>query len=227
MNNALSNFAQPDNRPERTIIRERIEMIAAVFSKKISEEMILVFQSALERYPNEVLKRAFGKAETELERFPTPKAMRDYCNADMPSRGWAYDFVHSRDPEGIPCLLDPDPNCEHCRDPRSFHPTKTCDNFEGSIYMYKPEDCAEGRMYLAAVKAVSKMNVMKAEKKPYSVYNESRFSQNSGMVSYRRWIAEEVTKDNLSNRLGQTKLPRSKEEQAAIDMERERRKQQE
>ncbi len=144
-----------DDRNQREIIQERIEMLAAVFSKKISAQMIVVFQDALERYPKSALKKGFTKAEIGLERFPTPKIMRELCNSEMPSRNWRYNFIPSKDSEGTLCLLDPDPDCNHCREPRSLHPVKGCPGFEGSIYMYRPQDCPEGREFSAKFREIA------------------------------------------------------------------------
>jgi hypothetical protein len=158
--------ADGEFRDVQTIIRERVEMIAAVFSRKISEQMVVVFQDALQLYPKGAVKKAFAKAEQGLERFPTPKIMRDLCNAEMPSRGWAYHFLDGKDANGVACRLDPDPNCDYCREPRSLHPRKSCAGFAGSIYMYKPEDCEEGRAYLA------KIQELQAEKRPKFIFEK-------------------------------------------------------
>lgn len=143
-----------DNRSQREIIFDRIEMLAAVFNRKISEQMIVVFQEALGKFSKSTLKAAFSKAEVELERFPTPKIMRSLCYGEMPSRTWRYSFTPSHDAQGVPCLLDPDPDCDHCREPRSKHPHEKCKGFDGSVYMYKPQDCEEGRAFLAKMKAI-------------------------------------------------------------------------
>ena len=131
-----------DDRPSAQIIRERVEMLAAVFSRKLSDEMLIVFQEALHGYPKETLKRAFLKAERELDRFPTPKAMRLLCNEEMPSGAWKYHFTPKlgNDPETgkpIRILIDPDPMPGRARE------------------LYKAEDCPEGREFLAKLKEIA------------------------------------------------------------------------
>ena len=139
MNNEWRKFAQSDGRPANEIIRERIEMLAAVFSRKISEEMIIVFQDALAGYPNDVLKKSFTQAERSLERFPTPKMMRSLCNENMPSESWRYHYKETdgTDPETgqpVKIWIDPDP----------IH--------KGEELLYRADDCPEGRAFLKAFK---------------------------------------------------------------------------
>ena len=128
---------QSDGRTAAEIILTRVEMIGAVYSRKTSPEMITVFQEALEGYPISVLKKAFLRAERELEKFPTPKTMRQLCNEEMPSNSWKYHYkqVPGTDPEtGAPITIyiDPDPL-----------PGK-------SNELYRATDCPEGRRFLAS-----------------------------------------------------------------------------
>jgi hypothetical protein len=156
------------------LIRERVELLGAVFNRKVRPAMTVVFQEALEGYPYGTIQQAFIKAERELERFPTPKAMRTLCNESMPSQSWRYDFQPAlgKDPETgkpIRVLIDPDPNCRVCRGPRSQHPYKTltrsgatkiiCERYVGEKedeVMYRAEDCPEGRAFTALWKSMIK-----------------------------------------------------------------------
>jgi len=137
-------------------IRTRILMLAAVFNRKTSDELVEVFREILRGYPFNALQKAFSKAESTLERFPTPKMMRELCNEEMPSGLWRYDFKPGKDPNGVPCLIDPDPSCDSCREPKSLHPNRHCQIFRDRLdakYMYRPQDCPEGRAFLAALKS--------------------------------------------------------------------------
>ena len=132
-----------DDRTAAEIIMTRVEMVGAVYSRKTSPEMITVFQEALEGYPMSVLKKAFLRAERELEKFPTPKTMRQLCNEEMPSNSWKYNYkpVPGSDPEtGAPITIyiDPDPL------PGS------------SNELYMAYDCPEGREFMRVLKEMSR-----------------------------------------------------------------------
>lgn len=140
-------------------IKVRVLMLAAVFNRKASDELVEVFREILSKYPFTALQKAFSKAESTLERFPTPKQMREMCNEEMPSSAWRYDFKPSHDPKGVPCLIDPDPCCDSCREPKSVHPHRKCAFFQDRLdakYMYRPQDCPEGRGFLAALREFKK-----------------------------------------------------------------------
>jgi hypothetical protein len=120
----------------RRIIHDRVEMLAAVFSRKVSEELIHVYQEALAGYPAFVLRSAFVKAERELDKMPTPKTMRWICNDCMPSQNWKNDLIPSTAMDGdreVQVLLDPS---------------------DGSI-RYRPQDCQEGREFLALLRKIA------------------------------------------------------------------------
>lgn len=171
MSENWSASGRADNRSSTEVIRERVEMLAAVFSKKTTAELIVVWEQSLKEYPVSALKAAFTKAERNLERFPTPKTMRALCNENMPSQAWRYDFQPAlkNDPEtGKPVrvLIDPDPTCRNCRSPRSQHPYRKltesgdlkliCETYIGEKedrMMYRPQDCPEGREFLRVLKA--------------------------------------------------------------------------
>ena len=111
----------------------RIMMLASVFGRKVTDEMVEVYRTALCNYPVSVLAKAFAKAEQGLERFPTPKIMRELCNGEMPSTAWKYNLKDSRDREGTPCKIDP----------------------ETGEYLYLPQNCPEGRAYLAKMREIA------------------------------------------------------------------------
>lgn len=140
-------------------IKARVLMLAAVFNRKASDELVEVFREVLRGYPFSALKGAFSKAESTLERFPTPKIMRELCNEEMPSNSWRYNFRPSTDPNGIACLIDPDPSCDFCREPLSMHPNKRCAaiiNLLPAKFMYRPQDCEEGREFLVKLEQFKK-----------------------------------------------------------------------
>jgi hypothetical protein len=157
-----------DNRSSAEIISDRIEMLGAVFNRKITEELKQVFEEALHGYSRGALKRAFIKAERQLERFPTPKIMRSLCNEETPAKTWRYEFEISADqnPEGqeVTVLIDPDPVCYICREPKSVHPVKlssdrSCPFFKSELgddrVMYRPQDCKEGREFLLKFRQIA------------------------------------------------------------------------
>ena len=113
------------------LIRIRLQMLMAVFGKRLADEhqgaFYDVYLRNLEKYPVGVLTKAFAKAEQELERFPTPKILREICNSEMPSQTWKYHYKDATDDEGIPCKVDP----------------------ETGEHLYLPQNCPEGREFLA------------------------------------------------------------------------------
>src|SRR6266568_2111735 len=119
----------------RSLISIRLQMLITVFGKRTNDESLealkRVFCEALENFPERVIMKGFGKAEQELDRFPTPKAMRTICAEVMPPNTWRYDYKPGVDPEGQECLIDPDPDCDNCHEPRSWHPSKKCPMFNG------------------------------------------------------------------------------------------------
>lgn len=106
-------------------------MLMAVFNRKPSDELVQVFKETLGGFSYEALKDAFRKAETELDRFPTPKVMREICCGCMPSRNWRYNFAKGKAKDAetgkeVPCLIDP----------------------ENGDKLFRPQDCPEGREFL-------------------------------------------------------------------------------
>ena len=161
----------------RSLISIRVQMLITLFNKRISDEalssVVRVFCDGLEHLPSEAITRGFSKAEQELDRFPTPRLMKDICSEFIPTNMWCYDFkpAISRDPETgeqVSILLDPDPNCARCREPRSKHPVVrvsggkvlfTCRHYKESgrgndEEMFRPQDCPEGRAFLKTLKEI-------------------------------------------------------------------------
>jgi hypothetical protein len=140
-------------------------MLCAVFGRRGSEERKRVFCDALERFPLDVISRAFSIAEQELERFPTPRVMREICQRIAPSTSWKYFSRPSedKDPETgkpVTVLIDPDPNCAVCREPKFAHPTKQCTVYHSSglgddRVMFSPQHCPEGREFLAELRNIA------------------------------------------------------------------------
>jgi hypothetical protein len=118
-------------------IRVRAMQLMFVFGKKQNSEMARVFSEVLIHYPESVLMKAFSRAERECERMPTPKVMRALCNEEMPSQAWQYDFKRGIDPNRIPCLIDPTGKGD-------------------KKFMYRAEDCPEGRAFLAKLREIQK-----------------------------------------------------------------------
>jgi hypothetical protein len=127
-----------DDRTTREVVHDRLEMLCAVFNRKCSDQLIVVYQDCLEKFPPFAVKKGFTKAETELERFPTPKILRELCQGQMPSSGWQYTYKDStsldRDTgQIVPCKIDPVTNEE----------------------LFRPQNCKEGRAFLAKLKELS------------------------------------------------------------------------
>ena len=121
----------------RGYIRERVKLLADVLgAKEPTDGRIMSFQDGLERYCESALRKAFNRAEQELERFPTPKTMKSFCNEESPSESWKYDFKPGNDNNGNKCLIDP--------------------NAEGADrFMYLPQNCEEGKRFLAKLKEIA------------------------------------------------------------------------
>lgn len=68
----------------RSLISIRVQILITLFGKKVSPEsqeaLVRVFCDGLERFPADSLVRGFTKAEQDLDRFPTPKIMRELCS---------------------------------------------------------------------------------------------------------------------------------------------------
>lgn len=142
----------------RMYIQTRVQILFAVFSKKSSEELVLVFQNRLEQFSQPVLRKVFDRCESELERFPTVKQVLGFCYTERPSETWRYNYVPSTDEHGVECLEDPDPNCSRCREPRSLHPHAKCQEYESTLQnhlLYRPQNCPEGKAFLALMESMA------------------------------------------------------------------------
>lgn len=134
-------------------IRIKTQALGEIHNRKVTEGMISVFTRALHGYPIEALEKGFRIAEEQLERFATPKKMIEICNDQMPSGMWRYTYKSGVGPDGVACLIDPDPDCDTCHKRKSEHPTAHCDFVDNrqSRYLYRAVDCEEGRAFLAAL----------------------------------------------------------------------------
>lgn len=141
------------------LISIRVQMLAAIFSRKLSDDAIAVFQRVLLHFPEGVLKKAFTNAETSLDKMPTPKVLAQMCGEVMPSRAWRYNFQ----PAKGDVLIDPDPDCDVCRKPQSEHPTNTCGFVDerNARAMYRAEDCEEGRDFLALLRKIAQERTLR------------------------------------------------------------------
>jgi len=119
------------------LIRERVQSLCAVFHRKESEALEAVAVQHLGRFDSTTLRRAFNRLETDIEKFPSIRQMRSFCVEEMPSEAWQYNYerVVVKDPEGK--LVDA------TKDPKT-----------GEI-LYRPQDCTEGRIFLAALRALA------------------------------------------------------------------------
>lgn len=122
-------------------VKIRTMQLQVTFGKRENREMARVFAEVLSRYPENVLKRAYSRAERELTAFPSPKVMRQLCNEEMPPETWRYNYVKTADNTGTPCLIDP--------------ATKE--------KLYLPQHCEEGREYLKVFAAIAKRSKRGAE----------------------------------------------------------------
>jgi len=108
-------------------------MLMAVFGKKENDDLVGIFQRHLNKYTVWMLRKAFSRAETELERFPTVKWMVGACEQLKPSSVWKYHYKDSVDGDGMPCKVDP----------------------ENGERLYLPQNCLEGRAFLKALASVA------------------------------------------------------------------------
>lgn len=122
-----------------SIISIRTQMLMAVFGKKENADLISVFKRHLNAYPVWILGKAFTRAETELERFPTVRWLMGACEQLKPSSMWRYSYKDSVDEAGVPCKLDP----------------------ETGEKLYLPQNCPEGREFLEAMAKLAEKKSVK------------------------------------------------------------------
>lgn len=122
-------------------------MLAEVYGKRPKPEQMealkRVFCDALENLPESAISKGFSKAEQVLERFPTPKAMRELCSEFVPNEAWRRDYkaADGTDPETgdqVRVLIDPAPESPKDRS------------------MYRPQDCPEGRLFLLKLRSLAR-----------------------------------------------------------------------
>jgi hypothetical protein len=117
-------------------------MLMGLFGKKITDDQLdtmkRVYFEALENMSTEAITGGFKRAEQTLDRFPTPRAMRDLC-ADCETGGLErYDYGDSR-------AIDPGTGQEVA---------VKIDPITREI-LYKAEDCPEGREFLATLRRIA------------------------------------------------------------------------
>jgi hypothetical protein len=152
-----------------SLISIRLQMLIDLFGKKVSdnglEALKRVYCDALQNFTKQAISAGFSKVEKNCDRFPTPKLLAYVCQENMPSEAWRYSFspYEDQDPETgetVSVIIDPDPTCYTCREPRSSHPSKRCKQYTKSglgddRVMFRPQDCPEGRAFLAKLKEIS------------------------------------------------------------------------
>lgn len=135
----------------------RTGMLATVYGAKENQARCEVFIRHLKNVPLSALKKAFDKAEIAFEKMPSVKKVGELCSELMPSQTWRYNFTPGTDKQGVVCLIDPDPDCDVCREPWSKHPHEKCSQVVNKLdarHMHKPQDCPEGRAFLAKLAEV-------------------------------------------------------------------------
>jgi hypothetical protein len=119
----------------RDYIATRIKMLGSALGRRTNQDLIDVFQRNLERFKIGELQKAFDKAESELEWFPSPRKMTEMAAGFRASPLWKYSYrdVKATDPETgaiVHAKLDP---------------------INGEV-LYRAHDCPEGRPCLASYK---------------------------------------------------------------------------
>lgn len=145
-------------------LRTRAGMLMVAYGKKENPVLVDLFVKHLAHLPYVAIKGGFDKAEISFERFPTVKKIAEMCGEFVPSQSWRYNFKPDVDHDGIPCLIDPDPDCDFCRQPWSQHPNAKCAKVvdaRDARRMYKPQDCEEGRTFLALFKTIAEQGKKK------------------------------------------------------------------
>jgi hypothetical protein len=91
-------MSNPDN---NAYIEARIKILGSAFGRRTSPELVSTFQRHLARFSMSVLRKAFDKAESELERFPTPRKLLEVAASLEPSPLWKYTYenIKATDPE--------------------------------------------------------------------------------------------------------------------------------
>lgn len=128
-----------ENESTADIIRQRVEMLCDIHHKKMTDGLLVVFVNHLEHFPAWILRKAFARAESELEKFPTPKKMIGLCSELLPSLvNWhsPYRPAVAKDPETgkmVNVLVD-----------------------SKNEVMFRAQDCPEGRTFLVKLREIAK-----------------------------------------------------------------------
>ena len=129
------------------LIRERVISLCDVFGKRCGDGLPGAVTEHLKGFPVSVLRRAFRRAECELEKFPTIKKLRELCHEETPSQMWTRTFRSAvgKDTETgrlVNILVDPQSGEE----------------------MFYPADCPEGRKFLKLLHTMAGRHELAQEK---------------------------------------------------------------
>lgn len=220
MSNLSKSWNDKESRENREqIISVRVQMLAAAMNRKCSDEMVEIFKRHLNRFPINVLNKAFTRAESEMERFPAVRQVASMCGEAMPSEGWRYNFQPGVDNNGVKCLIDPDPCCDVCRKQWSEHPTPTCKavvSEREAQFMYRPQDCFEGRGFLHMLETMSKEKREERKRSSVTVEPVSAAVMEENDAAYDNWLSETKMRESAENKQGLPAVPRTKQEKEAL-----------
>jgi hypothetical protein len=139
-----------DLEARRTLISVRLQMLIALFGKKFSDDGLesvkRVYCDALQNFDDTAITGGFKKAEQTCERFPTPKAMKDFCSESTQSGAWRYNYGKSK-------ALDPETGKEV---------EVRIDPVTGEL-LFRAEDCPEGREFLRKFRELAGGQAAKAK----------------------------------------------------------------
>ena len=140
MSNLRENLSTDD---KRSLIGIRLQMLVDLFGKRVADDSMdalrRVYCDTLEGFPSYAISKGFSKAEQSCEKFPTPKTMREFIAGEVIADTSRYTFrtAKATDPitgEPIEVMLDP----------------------ETGQRLYRPQDCPEGRWFLAKLKEIAR-----------------------------------------------------------------------
>lgn len=131
-----------DREANRTLISVRLQMLMSLFGKKVTddgfESIKRVYCDSLENFATDAISGGFKKAEQNCERFPSARAMREFCTDCSASGLWRYNYTPSK---------AQDPETKAIVDVRIDPVTKEV--------LYKAEDCPEGRAFLVKLRELA------------------------------------------------------------------------
>jgi hypothetical protein len=132
-----------DREANRTLISVRIQMLMALFGKKVNEEgfesVKRVYCDALEGFDTDAITGGFKKAEQSCERLPSPRLLRDFCGEFSAGGAWRYSYTPSR-----------------ALDPETKAPVDVKIDPVTKEVLYKAHDCPEGRAFLKKLREIAR-----------------------------------------------------------------------